>query len=142
MALFLFSLFPHSLAFFYFVLRYVEVRPNNTDVEVVLANAYICLPESQWDCNAALAGSGGGGGPAVVAHADVTLTQQWRGMPQVCVWVCVYCACVFYSSLDRANRLANDKTSAFMWREKTGTACISDVLRTPPLIRVPQKKLD
>ena len=84
---------------FLFFLRYVEVRPNNTDVEVVLANAYICLPESQWDgdTNAsavanALAGAGtgtGGGGsgagvgPAVVAHADVTLTQQWRGMPQV-----------------------------------------------------------
>ncbi|CAM9957842.1 unnamed protein product, partial [Ectocarpus sp. 12 AP-2014] len=64
--------------------RYVEVRPNNTDVEVVLANAYICLPESQWDCYAHAGGSGGGGGggPAVVAHADLTLTQQWRGMPQ------------------------------------------------------------
>ncbi|CAN0372575.1 unnamed protein product, partial [Ectocarpus fasciculatus] len=64
--------------------RYVEVRPNNTDVEVVLANAYICLPESQWDCYAYADGGrgGGGGGPAVVAHADLTLTQQWRGMPQ------------------------------------------------------------
>lgn len=71
--------------------RYVEVRPNNTDVEVVLANAYICLPESQWDYDALAAtgpgrggGDGGAGaGPAVVVHADVTLTQQWRGMPQV-----------------------------------------------------------
>ncbi|CAN0228498.1 unnamed protein product, partial [Hapterophycus canaliculatus] len=72
--------------------RYVEVRPNNTDVEVVLANAYLCLPESQWDCygctSAGGSGSDGGGGgvgsgPAVVAHADLTLTQLWRGMPQV-----------------------------------------------------------
>lgn len=67
--------------------RYVEVRPNNTDIEVVLANAYMCLPESQWDSSspssAGIAGGGGGGGRAVVAHADLTLTQQWRGMPQV-----------------------------------------------------------
>ncbi|CAM9721112.1 unnamed protein product, partial [Scytosiphon promiscuus] len=68
--------------------RYVEVRPNNTDIEVVLANAYVCLPESQWDCYAggSTDGSDGGGGgatgPAVVAHADLTLTQLWRGMPQ------------------------------------------------------------
>ncbi|CAN0149179.1 unnamed protein product, partial [Laminaria digitata] len=77
--------------------RYVEVRPNNLDVELVLANTYICVPESQWECSApsSCGGVGGGGGGAgggagrgvglgraVVVHADVTLTQQWRGMPQ------------------------------------------------------------
>lgn len=79
--------------------RYVEVRPNNLDVELVLANTYICLPESQWVSTptyAAIGGgvggaggredsslAGGGGGRAVVIHADVTFTQIWRGMPQV-----------------------------------------------------------
>lgn len=80
--------------------RYAEVRPNNLDVELVLANTYLCFPESQRDCATQYGGSGDGGiggtkgksdgsnfkesaGRAIVVHADLTLTQIWRGMPQV-----------------------------------------------------------
>ncbi|CAM9459545.1 unnamed protein product, partial [Sphacelaria rigidula] len=79
--------------------RYAEVRPNNLDVELVLANTYLCFPESQRDCATQYGGSGDGGiggtkgksdgsnfkesaGRAIVVHADLTLTQIWRGMPQ------------------------------------------------------------
>lgn len=71
--------------------RYVDVYPNNLDVELVLANTYLCIPESQQaspshvgerDAVPKVTGQDGPGN-AVVMHADVTLTQVWRGMPQV-----------------------------------------------------------
>lgn len=75
--------------------RYVDLRPNNLDVELILVNNYVCLPESQWKCTGLpprVGGENDGGrkrgkrvgvGRAVMAHADVTLTLSWRGLPQV-----------------------------------------------------------
>lgn len=92
---------PFDLRFFVVPpTRYAEVRPNNLDVELVLANAYICHPESQNDCathygsssssNSGIGTKGKQGstfkasaGRAAVVHADLTLTQIWRGMPEV-----------------------------------------------------------
>lgn len=73
-------------------IRYVDVYPNNLDIELVLANTYLCIPESQRVPPPNGAGAGGktpgsagcdDTGRAVIVHADVTLTQVWRGMPQV-----------------------------------------------------------
>ncbi|CAN0089527.1 unnamed protein product [Ascophyllum nodosum] len=64
--------------------RYVDLRPNNLDFELILVNSYVCLPESQWTCgdSPSLGGGRSGSGRAIVAHADVTLTLTWRGLPQ------------------------------------------------------------